>query len=172
MKLTRKQLNRLIENYLSEQDSVMSNIDDEDVTQDPEAETDASPEAPEGSEEDDASETPDISFEVKLDDRNRNIELKSLKSDEASRKSIFVDGELKDNINAEMDLQIIAAHGYVHPKTDEKTKEVLSMILRRDRDFQGKNDSGIKAVIDNKMQNKLGTQSLGLENLRDILDKG
>ena len=148
MKLTKKQFKILVENYLLEQAAP-------DATSS-EAEASAAPE--------------EINFKVNTSRGDVDITLK--KEANKSNHSIYIDEEKSQNIDSNMDSQIIAAHGYIHPKTDAETKEILAKILNRDPDFKGKNESGIRATIDDKMSSKLGAQSLGLDQLENVLDKG
>ena len=167
MKLTKLQLKKIVENYLLEQDSDSPEIEEEPV-EEPRGEQEA---LDRSDVEQEKPETPDTAFKVRYDDKNVDIELKSLKDNRDAVKSTFVNGELRTDIDAEK-LQTVAAHGYIHKDTSQEAKDVLKKILSRDVDFKGKSESGIKAVIADKMSSKLGVQSLGLEKLRAILDIG
>ena len=180
MRMTKRQLVSLVENYLSEQDNEVDDIigepdsgetESKDDTEEPaEDETESAKTDSEEKEED--IEIPDISFKVKKDDQNVDIELKSLNRDKPNIKTVFVDGKQRTDIDPDMETQIVAAHGMIHPSTTDAAKEVLQKILRRDKDFIGKSESGMRALIADKMSTKLGAQSLGMDKLRDLLDKG
>ena len=156
MKLSKQQLKLIIEEYLLEQEEGNS------------VEGEASEESDENSE---AEVADTISFKVKdRDDLNVSISLK--KSEKDSNHKIFIDDKLRSDIDSGLEMQILAAHGYVHPDTDKETKEVLRKILSRDDRFKGKNDSAILAVIDDKMKSSLGAQGLGVDRLQDLIEKG
>lgn len=146
MKITERQLKFIIENYLSEQEETDSETETE-------------------------SDVADIiAFKVKNKDGNNvNIELKK---NEKGLHKIFVEDSEANDINPEMELQVIATHGYIHKDTDDETKAVLRKIIDRDPNFAGKSDNAVIAMIDDKMSPSLGKQGLGLDNLEDILAKG
>ena len=180
MRLTRKQLKTLVENYLYEQDSVMDGVDEEEETEEPatppEAESDdENTDTPKESDSEVPEETepeiPDeVEFKVTSDNTDSNIGL--IRRKEGEVHNIYVNDKRSNSINSDIDLQVISAHGYIHKDTDEETKKILQKILSRDADFKGKNESGIIALINDKMSANLGVQSLGPDRLKDILNKG
>ena len=168
MKITKQQFKLMVENYLREQDDDIDAIlDDESIEGEESQGEQESNDKPDVEEE--KPEIPDTSFKVRYDDKTDDIELKSLKDQDSSQKSIFVNGDHRPDIDPDMSLQIIAAHGYIQKDISSAAKEVLRKILSRDNDFKGKSESGIKAVIADKMQSRLGAQSLGVEQIRSIL---
>ena len=176
MRIKRRQLKLLIENYLLEQESVMADVEEEedaeslDTVEDEAGNTEEEPASDEEAEAEEP-ETPEvIEFKVSTDDGDKNISLRR-KGDETIHK-IYVDDKRTLNIDAEMDLQILAAHGYIHQSSDEETKKILQKILSRDSDFKGKNESGILAVISDKMSARLGVQGYSKDNLVSIIEKG
>ena len=167
MKLSKSQLNKIVENYLLEQDSIDAAIEDSDEeetnSQDKEESSDKTKE--------EKPETPDtIEFKVSTDDGDRNISLRR-QNDKPNHK-IYVDDRATLNIGPTMDLQVLAAHGYIHPDTTEETKSILQKILNRDPLFKGKSENGILGLINDKMSTRLGVQGYNKTNLSDILNKG
>lgn len=175
MKLTRLQLKTIVENYLLEQEDIDAALDDSSPEDsEPEGDEEKEGGGDESNVDEEEPEIPDISFKVKNKENvNINIDLRKLKTKIGSKlHSIFVNDKLRNDIDDEMDMQIIAAHGYIHPDTDKEAKDVLKKILSRDKDFKGKSDNGILAVIADKIQSRLGAQSLSLDKLSDIINKG
>jgi hypothetical protein len=70
-----------------------------------------------------------------------------------------------------LDLNILAAHGFINSENDDQTKKVLKMILSRDRDFSGLSDSGTLGMIARKMEIP-GKQSYSLDALLGIVGTG
>ena len=119
-------------------------------------------------------ETPEIpkivQFKVSTDEGDFNIDLK--KEIEKTNHNIYINDKKAVNVNAAMDLQILAAHGYINSDTDQETKSILQKILNRDNDFKGKNEAGIVATINDKMSSRLGVQGYSKNNLMTIIQKG
>lgn len=160
MRLTKQQFKLLVENYLFEQEDNNSsdNPDAEDISKNADEETKE-------------KQIPD-EIKFKVDTKNGFVDITLKKTENESDHIVYVDGDKASNIDGNMDIQIIAAHGYKHQETSDEVRSMLVKILNRDSDFKGKNQSGVLAIIDDKMSSRLGAQSLGVDSLEKVLDKG
>ncbi len=180
MKLTKHQLKRLIESFLHEQEDAPEN--EEDAFAELEAETadvatDDTPPEDSGAESstEETEETEDaipekVEFRVSTSESN-SITIKLAKEGESSLHKVFIDDRAANDLDLGLELNILAAHGFINPENDDQTKKVLKMILSRDGDFSGLSDSGTLGMIARKMEIP-GKQSYSLDALLGIVETG
>lgn len=145
MKLTRYQLKRMVENYLFEKDEKEKENENEKVSK-------------------------NITFKVSVD--NRDVDINFIKDKDTKLHKIYIDGKLRKDIDDNLKLNKITAHGFIHPDTSGQTKDLLMKILSNDPDFAGKSKDGITAMIKRKIEDVKGVQSYGHSYLSDIVGKG
>lgn len=178
MKLTKYQLNLLIENYLNEQEDASASEEEEfaeleaetaDVTTSdtPPKEADDVP----STEEETENPIPEkVEFRVATSESS-SITIKLVRESDSSLHKVYIDDRAADDLDLGLELNILAAHGFINSENDDQTKQVLKMILSRDSDFAGLSDSGTLGMIARKMEIP-GKQSYSLDALLGIVGTG
>jgi len=148
MKLTRKQLKTIVENYLIEQDDVLAGLEDEEApeqdsepsggSEDP-VETPAADEEPVEAENVEAECDFDKikSFRVKTPDSPQEGHKVQFKKDSASDKIIVLIDDKKFTSPKTSDMVALAGLGLTTVE-DENTQACLLKVVQMDRSFDGK----------------------------------
>lgn len=160
MKLTRKQLKTIIENYLIEQDNALSGLEDEETAGESEDSIEpTTADEPEVADEEPAEEEnvePECdfdkikSFRVKTPDSSQEGHKVQFKKDSASDKIIVLIDDKKFASPKTSDMVALAGLGLTTVE-DENTQACLLKVVQMDKSFDGKSIKTASEFIKRKI---------------------